>query len=129
MKRELEPSWSEEEQAAGERLRQAWEEFFSGAEAAKGTPEAPRVSQAEELKIAAVRARHEPELLRYPNVVGVAEGVRMKGGRPTGERCLVVYVERKVPRAQLGQSEMLPSEIEGVPVDVVEVGKVEPLLG
>jgi hypothetical protein len=36
-------------------------------------------------------------------------------------------VERKIPRAKLDKSEILPSEIEGIPVDVVEVGKVETL--
>lgn len=127
MKRQLEPSWSEEQQAAGVRLRQAWEEYFSAAEAAEEPPEPP-LGQAEQLRIAEIRGRHEAELLRYPNVVGVAEGIRTKGGKPTGETCLVVYVERKVPRDELDESEILPSEIEGIPVDVVEAGRVEPLL-
>jgi len=39
----------------------------------------------------------------------------------------VVYVSRKLPKSKLGASELLPREIDGVPVDVVEVGKVEPL--
>lgn len=89
--------------------------------------EQARLGPAEERRIAEVRARHETELLRYPNVVGVAEGIRTRQGKPTGERCLIVYVERKVPRGQLEGREILPSEIEGVPVDVVEVGRVEPL--
>ncbi len=65
--------------------------------------------------------------MRYPNVVGVAPGVRMVQGKPTGERCLVVYVERKIPRTKLKEDEILPREIEGVPVDVVEVGRVDAL--
>lgn len=127
MKQELKPSWSEEQRAAGEQLRQAWEEFFSAAGTAEETSKHPLLGRAEELRIAEVRARHEAELLRYPNVVGVAEGIRTKQGKPTGEPCLVVYVERKIPRAKLEKSEILPTEIEGIPVDVVEVGKVEPL--
>ncbi len=127
VKRELGPGWSDEERAAGKHLQEAWEEFFGGAETEEGISKEPHVSQLEDAKIAAVQARHEAELLRYPNVVGVAPGVRMTQGRPTGERCLVVYVERKIPRTKLKEGEMLPREIEGVPVDVVEVGRVEPL--
>lgn len=127
VKRELGPHWSNEERAAGKRLQEAWEEFFAGAETAKGTSKEPTMSQLEDAGIAAVQARHEAELLRYPNVVGVAPGVRVTQGKPTGERCLVVYVERKIPLAQLKKDEILPREIEGVPVDVVEVGRVEPL--
>lgn len=77
--------------------------------------------------LAQARSRHEPALMRYPNVVGVSEGGRMRGGRPTGESSLVVYVERKIPRDQLGEDEVLPSQVDGVPVDVVEVGVIEPL--
>lgn len=65
--------------------------------------------------------------MRYPNVVGVADGVGMRAGKPTGEDCIVVYVERKVPKSKLEKGEVLPRRIEGVLVDVVEVGRVEPL--
>jgi hypothetical protein len=127
VKQKLMPSWSVEEQQAGERLRQAWEQAFSAGEAADGVSASSALERPEVLKAAQIRSRHEAELLRYPNVIGIAEGLRTRRGQPTGEPCLVVYVERKIPRARLGKSEILPSDIEGVPVDVVEVGKVEPL--
>ncbi len=127
VKRELGPDWSDKERAAGKRLQEAWEEFFARAETTEGPSREPHMSPLEDSRIAAVQARHEAELLRYPNVVGVAPGVRMTHGKPTGERCLVVYVERKIPRTKLREDEVLPHEIEGVPVDVVEVGRVEPL--
>lgn len=76
-------------------------------------------------RFAAVRARHEDRLLRYPNVVGVSEGTRVRGGVDTGEPCLVVYVTRKVPAAKLGESGLLPTELDGVPVDVRAVGRIE----
>ncbi len=127
MKKDLKPNWSKEQKEAGERIKQAWEEFFSAAETEKETSELPHLNRAEELRVAEIRARHETELLRYPNAVGVAEGIRTKRGKPTGEPCIVVYVERKIPRAKLEKSEILPSDIEGIPVDVVEVGIVEAL--
>jgi hypothetical protein len=67
--------------------------------------------------------------MAYPNVVAVSTGTRTRSGKPTGERCLVVYVTRKVPRSALTETQVLPAEIEGVPVDVVEVGEVRPLDG
>lgn len=127
MKKEHKPIWTKEQQAAGEQMGKAWEEFFSASEKTKETSELPILSRPEEKKIAAIQARHEAELMRYPNVVGVAEGITTKRGKPTGETCLVVYVERKVPKSKLKKGEILPRKIEGVPVDVVEVGKVEPL--
>lgn len=128
MKEHIGPRWSREEQARGERLAKAWEEHFVSEETAEGGHGA-RPPTAEEQRISAVQARHEDELLRYPNVVGVATGIRARKGRPTGERCLVVYVERKVPSAKLAEHEILPREIDGVPVDVVEVGKIGILPG
>lgn len=121
---ELGPTWSEQERAAGERTRQAWEAFFAGR-----PPSPPSdVPAPQAARIAAVRAAHEAELLRYPNVVAVAEGVRTRGrGRPTGEPCIVVYVSRKVPRGELRADAVLPAEIDGVPVDVVSVGEIRPL--
>jgi len=74
---------------------------------------------------AAVLARHQEELLRRPSVVGVAVAARTRGDKPTREPCLVVYVERKTPESQLDEGEALPLELDGIPVDVVEVRRVE----
>jgi hypothetical protein len=76
-------------------------------------------------RIADVRARHEAELMRYPNVVGVADGIATRGGEPTGEQSIVVYVSKKVPASELAADAVLPTEIDGVRVDVVETGLIE----
>jgi hypothetical protein len=123
VKHELEPGWPEESEASGARHAQSWETFFAAAEGGPGD----RGEQALDADAAAVLARHESELLRYPNVVGAAVGVRMREGKPTGEPCLVIYVERKVPESELAEGEALPREVDGVPVDVVPVGRVRPL--
>jgi hypothetical protein len=123
----LKPTWPKRQRALGERMRQAWEEFFAAAKSSDPTAARLPAEFAEQQRIAAVQARHETALLRYPNVVGVATGIRMKRGKPTGEPCLVVYVQRKVPRTKLRKSKLLPSEIAGVSIDVVEVGKLEAL--
>lgn len=125
MKRELGPTWSVEDCEAGELFAQASEKHFRAAE--EGHPPEPAVAFSRDTTVTQVVNRQGPALMRYPNVVGVSEGVRMRAGRPTGESSLIVHVERKIPRHQLGEDEVLPSEVDGVPADVVEVGVIEPL--
>jgi hypothetical protein len=57
-------------------------------------------------------------------VVGVGVGLRHTGGQRTDQVAVVVMVDRKVPLAQLRPQDRLPSEIDGVPVDVKEVGEL-----
>jgi hypothetical protein len=126
MKRTLPPTWTPEEIAAGDRVARAWMDFFGGG---TGPPalETPAAFGGEAGRMAAVRGRHEARLLAYPNVVGVTEGKRMRRGKPAAESAIVVLVSRKVPRRSLTRASLLPSQLEGVPVDVVEVGPVEAL--
>jgi len=127
MKKRNEPDWSDRQREAGEKMAQSWEDFFSASEGADQASGQSPLDLEEQARLAALRARHEEELLRYPNVVGVSEGLRTRKGKPTGEPCLVVYVERKVPAEELGTDGVLPGQIEGTPVDVVEIGRPEPL--
>jgi hypothetical protein len=123
MKKDPPPTWSADEKAAGDRMREAWEEFF------RATPER-RTDEpfgGRDARLLEVRTRHEAELMRYPNVVGVGDGIRMRDGKPTGQAAIIVYVERKLPRKDLAERDLLPAEIEGVPVDVVETGRIEPM--
>ncbi len=71
-----------------------------------------------------VKRRHEAELLRKPNVVAVGVGFRTRGGQPTNEVAIVVSVKVKVPAAQLKRGDLLPTSIDGVPIDVVETGVI-----
>jgi len=123
MKRTLGPSWTAEQVAEGERFKQGWLDFFgrSGAAAARVPPSLGVGSRS------AIRARHEARLLAYPNVVGVTEGMRMRGGKLTNEPVITVLVSRKVPRKGLTKASLLPSHIDGTPIDVVEVGPIEAL--
>jgi hypothetical protein len=72
----------------------------------------------------AVKQAHAGALMDKANVVGVGVGLRQQGGVRTGEVALVVMVRQKVPREQLAAADVLPSEIEGVPVDVQQVGEL-----
>ena len=127
MRKKLHPSWSKQDQLKGKRMHQVWDQFFSAAQQTeKGSGLSPS-EHSKEQRLSNVFSQHEAALMSFPNVIGVAEGIRAKGGKPTGERCLVVYVNRKIPKSKLRKMEILPREIDGVPIDVVEVGKVEPL--
>jgi hypothetical protein len=125
MKKHL-PGWSEEQRKAAERQRRMWQDFFSTSSQHEAGPSAGLAAEESAAEMSAVMARHETELLAYPNVVGVAPGVRTAKGKVTGEYCLVVYVSRKVPRSRLKKGEILPRRLEGIPVDVVETGEIRP---
>jgi len=70
---------------------------------------------------------HEARLFRKRNVVGVGIAKKVVGGHPTDEPCVVVFVERKVPRAQLRPKDLIPETIEGMKTDVVETGRIQAL--
>lgn len=59
-------------------------------------------------------------LLEYENVFGHAVGLREEDGQETGEVCVLAFVEQKQPESELRDSQLLPSDINGVQVDVQE---------
>jgi len=71
-----------------------------------------------------IKTRHEESLMQHPGVVGVGVGMRQKGGQPTDEVSIVIMVEKKHPLDQLDPKDVLPREIEGIPVDVLETGEI-----
>ncbi len=77
-------------------------------------------------RIQQVKAAHEAELMAKANVVGVGIGFRQQKQTRTDDVVLVVLVEKKVPRAQLAPKDIVPGQIDGVPVDVQESGRITP---
>jgi len=71
-----------------------------------------------------VRRSHEAELLAVPGVVGVGVGLRVVEGRYTDEIAIVVMVKNKLPPDDLPPEHLLPTELDGIPVDVQEVGTI-----
>jgi len=69
----------------------------------------------------AVSRANADRLLAMANVVGVGVGYR---GSARQELALVVMVKQKLPRAQLREEDLLPREIEGIPVEVRVVGEL-----
>jgi len=75
-------------------------------------------------KARVVKEKFETELLKLENVVGVGIGLRKKDGIYTDEVTLVVMVKKKVLEIELAQADLIPQELEGVEVDVQEIGEV-----
>ena len=83
--------------------------------------------QADYQRALSVKENYEAQLMAKANVVGVGIGMRIRGGEPVGEVSLVVMVTQKLPRSQLAPEDIVPGEIDGVSVDVQEVGEFEAL--
>jgi hypothetical protein len=76
-------------------------------------------------RIQAVKAKYERRLLRKKNVVGVGIGLRQRAGALTDEMVLTVMVREKQTLSALRPRDLIPSELDGVPVDVQEVGTIK----
>jgi hypothetical protein len=78
-------------------------------------------------RIRKVWAKYKDELLGKENVVGLGIGYREKAGSLTDEMVLTVMVQRKMPPHRLHPRDLVPRELDGVPVDVQEVGTLHAL--
>ena len=78
-------------------------------------------------KVKAVKRKHEDELLKKRNVVGVGIGYKETNGQMTEELSLVVMVKTKIPSHELDHIDRIPREIEGIRTDVKAVGEVRAL--
>ncbi len=74
-------------------------------------------------QIRAVKDRYGESLLRKKNVVGLGIGFKEVAGQETDQLSLVVMVKNKRSPSELDASDQIPAEIEGVPLDVKEVGE------
>jgi hypothetical protein len=117
--------WSTNERAAGQRAAEAWTKFFE----ARRPEEMERAEAVTETaRIAEVQDRHEASLMAMENVVGVAASFKVTKGKPSPQWSLTVLVEKKLPLTDVPPPSRVPPEVDGVPTDVVEVGRLEPLL-
>ena len=70
------------------------------------------------------KRRNVHYLLSRPNVVACGVGYKETEGVITYELAVIVLVERKVPAEELAPQDMVPTTLEGVKTDVVEVGRI-----
>lgn len=67
-------------------------------------------------EVAAIKERHEKELMALEDVVGLGVGVSSQG-----QPCIVAFLRRLTSELEA----RIPSTIEGVPVEIEEVGEFE----
>lgn len=78
-------------------------------------------------EIKQVKEASKENLLTMENVVGVGVGYKKKGGEYADEYAIVVMVSRKLPIPALAPGAILPKNVDGVIVDVIEVGELRAL--
>lgn len=71
-----------------------------------------------------VQDSRQDELMALPNVVGVGLGHKVKNGKETAEKTLLVFVEQKVEKEALSKEAMVPAKIDNTKTDVIEIGPI-----
>ena len=76
-------------------------------------------------RLRSVKDLYEADLMQKANVVGVGIGLRQRAGELTNEPVIVVSVLQKEPANNIDAEDVIPTELDGVPVDVQAVGKLK----
>jgi len=63
-------------------------------------------------------------LLKTHHVVATGVGFKVSDGKLTDTPSLICSVDRKLPLAQLSSAERLPAQLDGIPTDVIETGRL-----
>lgn len=91
-----------------------------------------------EKKILAIARDEYSFFLNKSYVVAVGLGIKVKHGFYTNEKCIKVFVTKKLPFSYLSQSQIIPIKYKNITTDVVESGpfsysllsqKIRPVLG
>jgi len=68
--------------------------------------------------------QHAAELLARRNVVATGVGYKVVQGERTETPCIICSVERKLLASVLSASDLVPAQLEGIPTDVIETGRI-----
>ena len=66
----------------------------------------------------AVKRKYGESLRSLPHVKFLGIGPKIRGGRPTGEMSVKVYVDEKLDEEELAEGDRVPPDLEGIPTDV-----------
>ena len=67
----------------------------------------------------------EKKFRKTPNVVGVGFGKKYKNGKQTRGNAIHIFVQKKVSKQELSDSDVIPKEYRGIRTDVIEIGEVK----
>lgn len=83
---------------------------------------AQEIAQRNIQRVYRVQEKYCERLMQLPHVVGVGIGYAKQHGERTSETALIVMVDHKLPENQLSPEQRIPRYLDGVRVDVQEVG-------
>ena len=78
-------------------------------------------------RIRKIKDKYALQLLKIKGVNGVGIGRKVVAGKETDQWAIIVFVTKKLPEFQLEKEDIIPKFLEGVPVDVREVGVIRAL--
>lgn len=78
-------------------------------------------------RLRVVKSLYEADLMRKANVVGVGIGLRQREGELTDEPAIVVSVTEKLPPSKVAPDDVIPRDLDGIPVDVQVIGRLRAL--
>lgn len=67
---------------------------------------------------------HRERLLRMRNVIGCGVGLKEIGNQSTDRQAVILFVTKKQPLSHLALEDRVPPEIDGIPTDVIELGRL-----
>ncbi|WP_051314714.1 hypothetical protein [Alteribacter aurantiacus] len=83
----------------------------------------PHLSKEEREHVRNVKnKKNENDILKKHNVVGLGIGLKVKNGQQTKTPALITYVTKKESLESLKQEDVVPSTVDGVETDVIEIG-------
>jgi hypothetical protein len=80
-------------------------------------------------EILEIKKAAQERLLSVPGVHAVGVGAKIVGGKRTSELSITVFVTQKKAESEVPPEQRIPSEINGVKTDVVEMGRVRRMNG
>ena len=73
-----------------------------------------------------IKEKYQEKLLRKANVVAVGIGHRRSDSGESGEPAIIVSVTHQVPPCELAHHDLIPQDLEGVPIEIRSVGALHP---
>lgn len=68
------------------------------------------------------------KFLTIPNVVGLGLGKKITNGLITNEKCITIFVDKKINSLELNIEDIVPPIYEGIKTDIVETNSATTML-
>ncbi|MFX1516995.1 MAG: hypothetical protein ACFFC6_11830 [Promethearchaeota archaeon] len=73
-----------------------------------------------------IKIKFREKIKSYPNVNGIGIGLKITNSKYTEKFVIRVYVTKKFPLEKLKEEERIPSKLDDVQTDVIQIGTVQP---